>query len=488
MSSRRLKISARQSELAKLQAYQVGAALEARYPDLQVEYAFRESLGDQNQNDPLWKMPEKGVFTEDFKLDLVENKTDLVVHSWKDLPTEKSEHTVIAATLPRADQRDLILFKKKSRGQRELTIFSSSPRRAHNLTPFFKWALPFAFEELQFQSVRGNMATRIRKWLENDNVDGLIVAKAAIDRLVSGPSGETRQFLQKVMSENLWMAAPLTANPNAAAQGALAIEINRSRTDLVEILKGINCQDSFTAAQAERDLLKSYGGGCHLALGMSCLIRPYGRVQIIRGLTPAGERVESTQLLSSKRLPEGVVRTRLKFAANRKMLPPVSAEGFEALYVSKAEAWNVQMPYHGLVWTSGLETWKKLAKSGVWVNGSNESLGENEQTRVEGYFATPLKWARLSHDQAAGHGSESVPQGDKKPLSGYSIDLKLESDKVPENAAFVWMSPLEFDLAVQKFPQVRSALHICGPGRTFEALKKRLGSDQNIYIEIPSYT
>ncbi len=481
MSLRRLKISARQSELAQLQAFQVGAALQAKYPDIKIEYSFRESLGDQNQNDPLWKMPEKGVFTEDFKTDLIENKTDFVVHSWKDLPTEKSEHTFIAATLPRADQRDLLLFKKSSRDKKNIIIFSSSPRRAHNLTPFLKWALPFTIDDLQFQSVRGNMATRIRKWLENENVDGLIVAKAAIDRLICGPSEETNQFLLKLMSDCLWMVAPLTANPNAAAQGALAIEINRSRTDLIEILDGINCKDSFDAAQAERELLKSYGGGCHLALGMSCLLRPYGKIQIIRGLTPNGERVESTQLISNKNLPTNTVRTRLKFSSNRQMHAPILAEAYTALYVSKVEAWNIQTPYSGLVWTSGLETWKKLAKQCVWVNGSHESLGENEPTRVENYFAAPLKWARLSHNQAS-------PGGDKAHLSGYSIDLKLESDKIPEAAAFVWMSPLEFDLAVQKFPQIKSSLHICGPGRTYEALKQRLGGDQNIYIEIPNYT
>ena len=488
MSLRRLKISARQSELAKLQAYQVGAALEAKYPDIQVEYFFRESLGDQNQSDPLWKMPEKGVFTEDFKSDLIENSTDMVVHSWKDLPTEKSEHTVIAATLPRADQRDLLLFKKTSINKKSITIFSSSPRRAHNLAPFFKWALPFAIEDLQFQSVRGNMATRIRKWLEAENVDGLIVAKAAIDRLIAGPSQETQFFLKKVMSECFWMAAPLSANPNAAAQGALAIEINRSRTDLVEILAGINCKYSFAAAQVERDLLKSYGGGCHLALGMSCLVRPYGQIQIVRGLTPAGERIESMQLFSTKKLPEGAVRTRLKFSANRRMFEPIVADAFTALYVSKAEAWNVQLPYHGLVWTSGLETWKKLAQNGVWVCGSNESLGENELTQVEDYFVAPLKWARLSHDKASASANQSTSHGDKKHLSAYSVDLKLESDKISEAAAFVWMSPLEYDLAVQKFPQIKDALHICGPGRTFEALKQRLGTDQNIYIEIPNYT
>ena len=60
---------ARKSDLARLQAYRVGESLQRKFPDLQIEYRFRASLGDINQNDPLWKMPEKGVFTDDFVAD-----------------------------------------------------------------------------------------------------------------------------------------------------------------------------------------------------------------------------------------------------------------------------------------------------------------------------------------------------------------------------------------------------------------------------------
>src|ERR1700757_1513358 len=98
----KLRIGARRSDLARLQAYQVGAALKRVRRGLEIDYLFKESLGDQNQNDPLWKMPARGVFTEDFVADLREGRTDIVVHSWKDLPTEPREGLALAATLPRA--------------------------------------------------------------------------------------------------------------------------------------------------------------------------------------------------------------------------------------------------------------------------------------------------------------------------------------------------------------------------------------------------
>ncbi len=181
-----LRIAARKSDLARLQAYQVGDLLEEK--GFNIDYYFRSSLGDQNQNDPLWKMPEKGVFTEDFREGLINGEWDMVVHSWKDLPVDIGKGTQIVATLPRADLRDLFLFKKAHRKKLsktgKLVVFSSSPRRIHNLTPFFRKYLPWDLHEVRFENVRGNINTRIRKMLENPEVDGLIVAKAAIDRML----------------------------------------------------------------------------------------------------------------------------------------------------------------------------------------------------------------------------------------------------------------------------------------------------------------
>ena len=63
----RVTIASRRSDLARIQAYQVGEALQSAHPQIEINYSFHESLGDRNQNDPLWQMPEKGVFTQDFR-------------------------------------------------------------------------------------------------------------------------------------------------------------------------------------------------------------------------------------------------------------------------------------------------------------------------------------------------------------------------------------------------------------------------------------
>lgn len=477
----RLRLSARQSALAQTQAFQVGSELTRHHPDMEVEYHFRESLGDKNLTDPLWKMPEKGVFTEDFFKDLTENKTDLVVHSWKDLPTESKKQTFIAVTLPRADQRDLLLFKKSSRRKGRLRLFSSSPRRAHNLKSFFQWALPWAHEDLEFSSVRGNIPTRIQKLLEADDVDGLILAKAAWDRLSeSSHFPDTQKFLHQALQKLDWMVLPLCENPNAAAQGALAIEVSTQRPEILEWLKALQCQSSFQSCQREREILKEFGGGCHLALGMSVLERPYGRIEIVKGLTPAGDSISSQKFYPSRKRPAGQTLGRLQFAS-RRTSKAVSYENLQALFVAKAEA----LPLTGnlgdmLIWTAGLRTWKKLAERGLWVHGSSEGLGEHENPRIENLAGRDIKWGRVTHDQAP-------TSDDKVTLGAYTLELFLESTTLDEAQAYFWKSGSEFLLAAQRFPEIKKRFHICGPGRTYDIILAHLekeGLGQNIFVEL----
>jgi hydroxymethylbilane synthase len=79
----RVTLASRRSELARIQAYQVGDALRRTHPQTEINYSFHESLGDRNQNDPLWQMPEKGVFTQDFREGLLGGVFALLLNSWK---------------------------------------------------------------------------------------------------------------------------------------------------------------------------------------------------------------------------------------------------------------------------------------------------------------------------------------------------------------------------------------------------------------------
>lgn len=481
-----LKISARKSDLARLQAYQVGEALQKKIPGTEIQYNFRESLGDKNLNDPLWRMPEKGVFTEDFVQDLLDGKTDMVVHSWKDLPTAPRVGTKIVATLPRADQRDLFLFKKSSearvRASGELNVFSSSPRRAYNLEGFLKDHLPYDLSKVQFHNVRGNIQTRVRKMLEDASVDGLIVAKAAIDRLLTVKASEfseTRQFLRETLKELNWVVLPLSVNPNAAAQGALAIEIKEGREDLEKVLAQIDCRETFAAAQKERDVLASFGGGCHQKIGVAVLKRPYGDVFFLKGLTDAGQVLNEKSLLrefkSQKFAAEKLASSKeLKVERTHSLKCEIPA-GVHGLWVAKAEAFPESLTFNGLVWTAGLQTWKKIAKLGIWVNGSSEGLGEDENPQIETLFGGSVRWAKLTHKDAPQEPGKDV-------VATYQVAVDAASWNLGVREAFYWNSGSQFLAALAKAPELRHKRHACGPGNTYKILRDQLGPQAPIEI------
>lgn len=481
----RLKISARSSHLARLQAYQVGEAIQKNCADYlqktfgttEIEYSFRESLGDKNLTDPLWKMPEKGVFTEDFYQDLVQEKTDLVVHSWKDLPTERRDDTVICGTLPRADQRDLLLFKKTSLKRLETSksvhLFSSSQRRIYNLEKFLLKALPFQPNQIKFKDVRGNIPTRIEKLLQADEVDGLILAKAAIDRLLSiqhPDFAELQQRFRKALEQLHIMVLPLSENPNAAAQGALAIEIKKSRSDMAFLIGKINDHSTYSSVQKERDVLASYGGGCHQKIGIAVLNRDYGQVHFLKGLTDKGEVLDRHVLeFSSANRPPKLNSSRfnihsVKGLFERTKIQAEVPKNYDAYFVSRVYAYQ---PVEGLIWAAGIETWKKLAEQNVWVSGCSESLGEQEAPRLDELFGRSLKWAKLTHKDA--------DPTQMQAIATYELRMKLD---LPEEALqaenFFWMSAYQFDLVTTKYPQLLDRTHCCGVGQTFQSLSERL--------------
>lgn len=499
--SRRVRIAARQSDLARLQAYRVGEALRRAHPDLEIEYTFRASLGDVNQADPLWKMPEKGVFTEDFLRDLIEETSDFVVHSWKDLPTEPREATEIVATLPRADVRDVLLFRRdrlpSDVNKGRVRILTSSPRRAHNLKEFLGTHLPFEVMDVSYENVRGNIPTRLKKLLAQD-VEGLIVAKAALDRLLAAPEAEfaeAQAVIRNVLSQTNFMVLPLTVNPTAAAQGALAVEVKRGRSELRALLDTINCEPTFAAVEKERKILASYGGGCHQKIGVNVLPRAYGEWLFLRGLTDRGEVLDRVQLSLSADLAGGDdVQSKavdLPSLFDRESLPRTEwawAENERFLWVARESSWPIDFNPRNdaIVWTAGLKTWRKLAERGVWVTGSSEGMGEEEEASIEILcdLKTNADWVKLSHDGSSALNTRPVDE-QMKVCATYRLRPRKEIPNLRGQSHFYWASASSFERAFALFPEeIRNGFHACGPGLTYKHIRRVLGPAARLRIEI----
>jgi len=486
----RLTIASRRSELARIQAHQVGEALQTIHPQLEIKYSFHESLGDRNQNDPLWQMPEKGVFTQDFREGLLKGEFDLVVHSWKDLAIDDDPKTEIVATLPRADARDLLLVRAGRWPEVERTgaisILTSSPRRAYNLDSFLRSALPSRLTGLNFVNVRGNVPTRLRKLFQTE-VDGLIVAKAALDRLLQAKQQEfsaTQTELRTALSRCRWMVLPLSENPAAPAQGALAVEIVRKRNDVRELVTPINCAETFAAAAREREILRGHGGGCHQKIGVSVLRRSFGEITSVRGLTDEGEALNNWTLRPSGPRPPKVSKESMWPLGwsdtdwfTREQIPAKPDTGTTALWVAKADAlpndWQVKSEQ--IVWVSGVPSWKRLARRGVWVNGCAESLGEHEPTGIETIAGSELKWQKLTH-------SESDTTASMPTVATYRLIPKNGKPTFSGKSYFFWRSGSSFDYALSHDPGLRQMTHFCGPGNTQRALQQR-GIEPFVFLD-----
>lgn len=485
-----VRIASRSSFLAKWQAYQVGREIFKQNPECKIEYQFRESLGDKNLTDPLWKMPDKGVFTEDFYSDLVENRSDLIVHSWKDLPTEEKEKTFIAATLNRADQRDLLLFKKTSLGKNNLNIFTSSPRRVHHVSETLTWSLPFKINRIDFTNVRGNIQTRINKLLQDDQVDGLILAKAALDRLMDSSFYQEPDFLElrTLLSGQLqnfnFQILPLSENPTAAAQGALAIEILRSREDLIVLLNKINKTQDFSNCNYERKKLTEFGGGCHQKIGLSLLTVNSQPVFFASGVKENNElihykgRIEGRQL----RFSDSEIMTSTELWSRVKRQNTSAHQNFtgKAVLITKKETLQSVTLSNCCIITAGIETWKHLAKIGVWVQGSTDSLGESQLPVLSGWVSEILKiedhsWYKLTHQNSPPTDSANSI----KNIATYSLKYEPHPGLNIKNIKMIyWKSGFEFLRALEIWPELKKIEHACGMGQSAKTIGSQADSSK----------
>lgn len=508
--------------------------------DLELEYFFKSSMGDLRLDVSLKELPEKGVFTKDLQEDLRAGRCDCVVHSWKDLPVELPSGHQLVGTLEREDAQDVLLVKSTAlsaqySGEKPLCILSSSPRREHNLKTLLPVLLPFSGpESLRFKEIRGNIPTRVSKMLADPEAHGLILAKAALDRLMTpldeffdGEDEEVTSF-QEQLAEDLkkceWMVLPLRENPPAPAQGALAIEILAIETteagdqDFEKKLALIRATCALHAAEAERvhqerRVLSRYGGGCHQKIGAHVFAAADGKdLLCLRGETEAGEALcfegrfagwetsghrdlagspRSTDLIWPAENPrqDSSLFERESFDLNSTSLEKMKKA--EHWVLGRSNCWTkaVEDCFAGMkspprIWVSGARSWQSLASKGIWVSGSLESRGSTALSLSEWTQASSLsetKAVKLTHDsQSVDVGLGSTPA---EPLAVYKLTPRFEklndaSEVLPQadTKYYYWMSASQLREVLRLWPDLWEAsrkigaFHACGLGQSYREL------------------
>ncbi len=238
-------LGARDSILSRWQANYVAKKLEEAWPGLRVETKIQSTEGDRISDIPLPEIGGKGVFTFEIEKALLENKIDIAVHSFKDLPVENSPGLTIAAISHREDPRDTLISRKNYQIHtlpKGACVGTSSTRR--------KAQILFLRPDLNVIHIRGNVDTRIQKALDpNGPYDAIIIAYAGLLRI------GLAHIASDIISVDQMLPAP--------AQGALAIQC-KENAHLIPLLKSINHADTMLATSAERSFLKALGGGCSL--------------------------------------------------------------------------------------------------------------------------------------------------------------------------------------------------------------------------------
>ncbi len=247
VASPKLVIASRESALAMWQAKYIQGRLQALYPDTIVEILGMTTTGDQILDSPLARIGGKGLFVKELEQALADGRADLAVHSMKDVPMNLPEGFMLAAIGEREDPRDAFIsnrFKRLEDLPPGSVVGTSSLRRQSQIQA--------RFPHLTIESLRGNLQTRLRK-LDEGQYAAIILAAAGLIRL-----GLNSRIAQFIATED---SIP------AVGQGALGIEINANRPDLLTILAPLNHMETANCVQAERSMSRALAGSCTVPLG-----------------------------------------------------------------------------------------------------------------------------------------------------------------------------------------------------------------------------
>ncbi|MXP32945.1 hydroxymethylbilane synthase [Erythrobacter jejuensis] len=237
-----LRLGTRQSPLAMVQAEEARRRLcEAHgWDESAVELVPVVASGDKIQDRPLAEIGGKALWTKELDAWLAEDRIDAAVHSMKDVETIRPDSLHIAAILPRADRRDVLIGADSIAAiPTGAVIGTSAPRRAAQMLHHRP--------DLKIVTFRGNVATRLGK-LEAGEADVTLLAAAGLERL--GQEG-----IGTPLACDHWLPAP--------AQGAIGLECRSDAARTIALLEAINHAPSQAEVLAERALLAGLGGTCH---------------------------------------------------------------------------------------------------------------------------------------------------------------------------------------------------------------------------------
>ena len=252
--------------------------------------------GDVDQSPYLAGGVEKGFFTRELEIALLEKRIDLVVHSLKDLPTAEPAGLWNRTILPRATAADWLLIRPEFHAPRDdgslplkagARVGASSLRRTALLGHYAPQA--------QAVPLRGNVPTRLRKLGEGQQVDAIVLAAAGLTRLQLDLS----PFVVVELPPEWWVPAP--------GQGALAAQCRAADHAVEAQVSTIVDPACARAVFLEREFLRVIEGGCSTPFGCY-IVGNQASIGIATDQGWASRRIELPQDLSEDPQRDSFIR------------------------------------------------------------------------------------------------------------------------------------------------------------------------------------
>jgi hydroxymethylbilane synthase len=254
-SSQTIRIASRKSQLALVQTYWVQAELQKHFPDRSFEVETMSTQGDKILDVPLAKIGDKGLFTKELEVKILDRSADLAVHSLKDLPTNLPDGLMLGCVTERENPADALVANDKFKQYQIDTLPEGTVVGTSSLRRLAQ--LRHHFPHLIFKDVRGNVNTRLAK-LDAGEYDVLILAAAGLQRLDFGD--RIHQFI------------PASLSLHAVGQGALGIECRTEDPEVLAIVRALQHQPTAYRCHAERAFLRELEGGCQVPIGVNTSI------------------------------------------------------------------------------------------------------------------------------------------------------------------------------------------------------------------------
>ncbi|XBW36420.1 hypothetical protein QEN19_001999 [Hanseniaspora menglaensis] len=249
-----VQVGGRSSRLAVVQSEHIAALIDSTFPQVtNIPITKFKTLGDNVLNKPLYTFGGKAVWTKELEDKLDNKELDIVVHSLKDVPTTLPDGFILGGITKRVDPSDCVCFKAGSKYKtlKDLpegaVVGTSSIRRSAQLRRIYP--------TLKFESVRGNLLTRLGKLDDPESPFSCIILASA---------GLIRQELAHRISYTLNKDEMY----HAVGQGALGLEI-RKNDEIMQYVCDMICDYETTiCCLAERSLMRSLEGGCSVPIGV----------------------------------------------------------------------------------------------------------------------------------------------------------------------------------------------------------------------------